>query len=119
MNLTLHELSIGLSLTRPISSDDMKRGELWMDQHRDELFALAKEALTARESATGTEYDVCADIQKRQELGLKKYGVSVANNPIRLKAWLQHAYEECLDQAIYLKRAMREIEETPSADYNP
>lgn len=59
---------------------------------------------------TGTELDVCADIQKRQERGLAKYGVAVADNPLELKAWLQHAYEECLDQAIYLKRAMREIE---------
>lgn len=58
----------------------------------------------------GTESDVCADIQKRQERGLTKYGVSVADNPLHLKEWLQHAYEECLDQAIYLKRAMRELE---------
>lgn len=61
----------------------------------------------------GTESDVCADIQNRQERGLKKYGVSVADNPLKLKAWLQHAYEECLDQAIYLKRAMREMENAP------
>jgi hypothetical protein len=30
----------------------------------------------------------------------------VADNPLPLRAWLQHAYEEALDQAIYLKRAM-------------
>lgn len=58
------------------------------------------------------ESQVCNDIMIRQAKGISKYGVSVANNPLELKAWLQHAYEECLDQAIYLKRAMRELEKT-------
>lgn len=74
-------------------------------------------ALQEREEAfrklVGTESDVCADIQKRQAFGLKKYGVTVANNPLDLKAWLQHAYEECLDQAVYLKRAIQELEKKP------
>jgi hypothetical protein len=26
--------------------------------------------------------------------------------------WLQHAYEECLDMAVYLKRAMAELQTT-------
>lgn len=59
--------------------------------------------------ATGIELDVCRDIERRQKLGLKKYGTTVANNNLPLVAWLQHAYEEALDQAIYLKRAMAEI----------
>lgn len=58
----------------------------------------------------GTEADVCQDITKRQELGLKKYGVSIRKNNLNLKQWLTHAYQECLDQAIYLKRAIEEIE---------
>jgi len=57
---------------------------------------------------TGTEAEVCKDIAKRQALGLKKYGVAVADNPLTHKQWLQHAYEEALDLAIYLKRAMSE-----------
>lgn len=59
---------------------------------------------------TGTEARVCADIAARQELGLNKYGVSVANNPLDLKQWLQHAYEETLDKAVYLRRAIEELE---------
>lgn len=61
-------------------------------------------------SPSGIELEVCNDIAARQAKGLAKYGVTVANNPLKLKSWLQHAYEECLDQAIYLKRAMREME---------
>ena len=59
---------------------------------------------------TGTEARVCEDIAKRQALGLHKYGISVADNPLLLKAWLQHQYEELLDAAVYCKRAIEELE---------
>lgn len=59
---------------------------------------------------TGIEAQVCADIARRQQLGLAKYGTTVAENPLELWQWLQHAYEEALDQAIYLKRAIVEME---------
>lgn len=57
-------------------------------------------------SATGIEAEVCKDIARRQRIGIAKYGTTVAGNPLSHLEWLQHAYEECLDQAIYLKRAM-------------
>jgi len=60
---------------------------------------------------TGTEAKVCEDIAKRQALGIQKYGVTVEENQLSLLEWLQHAYEECLDQAVYLKRAIDEIKE--------
>lgn len=60
--------------------------------------------------AQGTEARVCADIARRQIQGVNKYGTTVAENPLRLRQWLQHAYEEALDMAIYLKRAMEEME---------
>ena len=58
---------------------------------------------------SGTEKHVCNDIARRQELGINKYSTTVANNPLTLRQWLNHAYEEALDQAIYLKRAMEEM----------
>ena len=61
---------------------------------------------------TGTESRVCADIARRQQMGVAKYGVTVEANPLTLRAWLQHAYEECLDQAVYLRRAIEEIDRT-------
>lgn len=57
----------------------------------------------------GTEADVCDDIARRQKLGIKKYGTTVRDNNLSLEQWLQHAYEETLDQAIYLKRTIEEI----------
>lgn len=62
-------------------------------------------------TATGIEAQVCEDIAQRQQVGFQKYGVSVANNPLALREWLNHAYQECLDQAVYLKRAMREMDD--------
>jgi hypothetical protein len=59
---------------------------------------------------TGIEAEVCRDIATRQQVGIAKYGVTVAENPLELRQWLQHAYEECLDQAVYLRRAIAEIE---------
>lgn len=59
---------------------------------------------------SGTEARVCDDITSRQIMGLQKYGTSVHDNPLALRAWLQHAYEETLDQAIYLKRAIEQLD---------
>lgn len=64
-------------------------------------------------AVSGTEAAVCADIFKRQQLGTMKYGMTVAENPLPLRAWLQHAYEETLDQAVYLKRAIEELDQMP------
>ena len=61
-------------------------------------------------STDDIEYKVAADIFERQRIGLKKYGVSVKDNPLSLREWLQHAYEESLDHAIYLRRAMQELD---------
>jgi hypothetical protein len=60
--------------------------------------------------ATGIEALVCQDIAERQQKGIAKYGTTVAENPLPLVAWLRHAYEEALDQAIYLKRGIHQIE---------
>jgi hypothetical protein len=64
--------------------------------------------------ATGIEALVIADITARQQSGLLKYGQTVAENPLPLRAWLRHAYEECLDQAVYLRRAIEEMDSEPA-----
>lgn len=50
------------------------------------------------------------DLLQRSEVGIKKYGFTLHDNPLELKDWLQHAYEECLDQANYLKAAIMKME---------
>ena len=53
---------------------------------------------------------VQADLQKRSEFGIKKYGVSLERKDLSLRDWLEHAYFECLDQASYLKRTIMELD---------
>lgn len=67
---------------------------------------------------TGIELKVCKDMAIRQAHGINKYGKTVADNPLSLREWLQHAYEECLDQAVYLRRAMEEIDKKPTRNPN-
>jgi len=61
----------------------------------------------------GIEAQVCEDIASRQRTGMAKYGVSVAANPLELRQWLNHLYEELLDASVYLKRAMAENDAKP------
>lgn len=67
-------------------------------------------------SPTGIEKIVCDDIAQRQAFGINKYGTTVAENPLQLREWLVHAYEETLDKAVYLRRSIAEIDR---ADRNP
>ena len=69
-----------------------------------------QELAAMRGQPQGTEARVCDDITERQALGIAKYGKTVEQNPLKLREWLQHAYEEALDLAIYLKRAMEQLE---------
>lgn len=75
--------------------------------------AFQNELRGAQPMACGTEAEVCVDIAQRQSFGLAKYGTQVKHNPLNLEQWLRHAYEENLDAAIYLKRAMDEINRSP------
>lgn len=47
--------------------------------------------------------------QKRSEKGIKKYGTTLAGNPLSLIEWLEHAKEEAMDQVLYLQRAIDEL----------
>lgn len=60
--------------------------------------------------ASGTEARVCADIARRQVMGIAKYAKTVEGNPLPLRAWLQHLYEEQLDACVYTKRAIEELD---------
>jgi hypothetical protein len=50
--------------------------------------------------------EVITDLISREKMGRKKYGTTVDNANLSEKEWMQHAYEEALDFAIYLKRLM-------------
>lgn len=51
--------------------------------------------------------EVREDLKQRSELGIKKYNTTLDRTDLSQKQWLQHAYEEALDMALYLKRAIK------------
>ncbi len=53
--------------------------------------------------------NVISDLRKREEKGLKEYGTTVDRKDLTLKDWLNEAYEEALDLAVYLRRAMDDL----------
>ena len=55
---------------------------------------------------------VQVDLEARSVLGLAKYGTTLARTDLGRAEWLQHAYEEALDLALYLRRLLHE---TPGA----
>lgn len=97
--------------TRPACSRHLTKSALEQIDLDIKMRNLVREsgAPMPKPAAAGIEAMVCDDIAKRQQLGILKYGQTVAENPLDLMQWLQHAYEECLDQAVYLKRAMAEL----------
>lgn len=50
--------------------------------------------------------EVITDLISREKMGRAKYGTTVDNANLSEKEWMQHAYEEALDFAIYLKKMM-------------
>lgn len=56
---------------------------------------------------------VIADIEARKALGLKKYGTLL--QPFNGRSFLQDAYEEVLDLAVYLRGKLEEERQTNAA----
>lgn len=47
---------------------------------------------------------VIEDITSREKKGLDTYGTTMDRTDLNLEDWLNHAYEEALDFAIYIKK---------------
>jgi len=48
------------------------------------------------------------DLRIREERGLKTYGTTMDRKDLTESQWLNHAYEEALDLALYLKKLITE-----------
>lgn len=57
---------------------------------------------------------VRSDLLIRQQYGYKKYGSTLAENPASHREKLQHAYEEVLDLANYLKWCIMQLDYDPA-----
>lgn len=58
--------------------------------------------------------DVRRMLLERSQVGLKKYGCTTESAGLSVRDWLQHALEETLDHAVYLRAAIRGIDESKS-----
>jgi hypothetical protein len=52
-------------------------------------------------------YDIIDDLLFREEKGRAEYGTTMDRKDLSEEQWLQHAYEEALDLAIYLKKIIK------------
>ena len=57
------------------------------------------------------EESVILEIKERAKKGYAKYGTTMTRNDLSLRDWAQHALEEALDLAIYLKRIIRDLDD--------
>lgn len=55
-------------------------------------------------------------LKARAAVGLAKYGVTTMRDNLSVRDWLHHAIEETLDNAIYLRAAIRKIDAVPVLD---
>jgi len=53
---------------------------------------------------------VISDLEDREALGIMKYGTDCDRADYELIDWLQEAYEETLDKAMYLQAAIKKIQ---------
>ena len=56
--------------------------------------------------------DVRRMLLERSQVGLKKYGCTTEGAGLSVRDWLQHALEETLDKAVYLRAAIRGIDDS-------
>ncbi len=49
---------------------------------------------------------VIEDLKQREQRGKSKYNTTMDRTDLTHQEWLQHAYEEALDMALYLKKAL-------------
>ncbi len=61
---------------------------------------------------------VIQDLLLRETIGISKYGVTPDKANLTHRQWLQHAYEEALDMAIYLKQAMSKEYYAQNGNFN-
>ena len=57
-------------------------------------------------------YSIIDDLLIREDKGLKEYGTTMDRTDLSEEDWLQHAYEEALDLAIYLKKIIKTKQNT-------
>ena len=59
---------------------------------------------------------VCRKFVGRSDLGYKKYGVTLEEDPSEMLEWLNHLQEELMDAVLYLQKAKEKYEAKSSEE---
>jgi hypothetical protein len=59
---------------------------------------------------------VCRKFVGRSDLGYKKYGVTLEEDPSEMLEWLNHLQEELMDAVLYLQKAKEKYEASSSEE---
>ena len=62
------------------------------------------------ETTDSVVFSIIQQFQKRSEVGMAKYGVSLDRTDLSLLQWIQHAQEEHMDAILYLEK-IKQIEQ--------
>lgn len=56
------------------------------------------------------EDEVCKKIQQRAEIGKKKYGVTMEEEVLSIREWLNHLQQELMDASVYVEKLLELVE---------
>jgi hypothetical protein len=59
---------------------------------------------------------VCQKFVGRSNVGYKKYGVTLEDDPSEMLTWLNHLQEELMDAVLYLQKAKEKYEAQSSEE---
>lgn len=108
-------------MSQPLSQgiDEIeKAGEIMVEasaiitKMRSELLKERSSLHTTTKQIDQNVEDLREMLKSRAAVGMKKYGVSTMRFDLSLGDWLNHALEETLDNAVYLRAAMRKLDST-------
>lgn len=79
-----------------------------------EFWNILKEEAKKREMKQTIEdpivLKVMAKYYERSQLGINKYGTTLAREDLELTDWLTHAQDEAMDLSLYIERIKQELE---------
>ena len=56
------------------------------------------------------EDEVCKKIQARSDVGKEKYGVTMEEEILSIREWLNHLQQELMDAAVYVEKLLGMVE---------
>ena len=97
------------NLQRVVNIGEIKTEKQPFATYDDLIAENTKGKLKTNKNVDKTVEAVIDKFQKRSEVGIKKYGVTLDREDLDLEDWLIHFQEEMQDGILYLERALKEI----------